>query len=250
MFCAKDVMSRKMITVNEHTGIKEAIRILVENNITGLPVVSEDMRLLGIMTEKDILKALYDARLGIERKTVADLMTSEINSFDENDDLMNVYKSLMASNFRRVTVLSEGKLVGLISRRDMIKFLFESMKRKEAPGTESPEERRENIRISKEFRVSYSTPESFGEDYIFNLSTGGLFIHSDSPLNAGEEVQLKVHLPDKEDAMEVLGKVIWSRAEEEVTPEGKQPPGMGVEFLNPSKEHIERVINVLSQTLY
>ncbi len=249
MFCAKDVMSRKMITVKEHIGIKEAIRVLVENNITGLPVVSEDMRLLGIVTEKDILRALYDRSVGIERRTVADLMTSEISSFDENDDLMKVYESLMASNFRRVTVLSEGKLAGVISRRDMIKFLFESIKRKETLGTEYPDERREYIRVSKEFKVAYSTPEAFGEDYIFNLSTGGLFIHSDSPLNEGEEVRLEVHLPDKEDAMEVLGKVIWSRAEEEVTPEGKQPPGMGVEFLDLSKEHIERIISVLSQTL-
>lgn len=130
MFCAKDVMSRKMITVKEHTGIKEAIRLLVEHNITGLPVVSEDMRLLGIVTEKDILRALYDRSVGIERRTVADLMTSEISSFEENDDLMKVYESLMASKFRRVTVLSEGKLVGVISRRDIIKFLFESSKQK------------------------------------------------------------------------------------------------------------------------
>ena len=249
MVCAKDVMSRKMITVKEDTGIKEAIRVLVENNITGLPVVSEDMRLLGIVTEKDILRALYDRSVGIARRTVADLMTSEISSFDENDDLMKVYESLMASNFRRVTVLSEGKLAGVISRRDMIKFLFESIKRKETLGTEYPDERREYIRVSKEFKVAYSTPEAFGEDYIFNLSTGGLFIHSDSPLNEGEEVHLRVHLPDKKDAMEVLGKVIWSRAEEEVTQEGKQPPGMGVEFLGLSKEHLERIISVLSQTL-
>ena len=249
MFCAKDVMSRKMITVKEHTGIKEAIRLLVEHNITGLPVVSEDMRLLGIVTEKDVLRALYETSSGIARRRVADMMTSEISSFDENDDLMKVFESLMASNFRRVTVLSEGKLVGVISRRDMIKFLFESSKGKKTLSTECPDERREDIRVSKEFKVAYSTPEAFGEDYIFNLSTGGLFIHADSPLNEGEEVRLEVHLPGKEDAMKVLGKVIWSRAEEEVTPEGKQPPGMGVEFLNLSKEHLERIISVLSQTL-
>ena len=114
---------------------------------------------------------------------------------------------------------------------------------------EHPDERREHIRVPREFKVAYSTPEAFGEDYIFNLSTGGLFIHADSPLNEGEEVRLEVHLPDKEDAMEVLGKVIWSRAEEEVTPEGKQPSGIGVEFQDLSKEHIERIISVLSHTL-
>ena len=129
MFCAKDIMSKKMITVKEHTGIKEAIRLLVEHNITGLPVVSEDMRLLGIVTEKDILRALYDP--SIVGRTVADLMTSEISSFEENDDLIKVFESLMENNFRRVPVLSEGKLVGVISRRDMMKFFFESGKRKE-----------------------------------------------------------------------------------------------------------------------
>jgi uncharacterized protein (TIGR02266 family) len=114
---------------------------------------------------------------------------------------------------------------------------------------EYPDERREHIRVPQEFKVSYSTPEAFGEDYLFNLSTGGLFIRADSPLDEGEEVRLKVHLPDEEDAMEVLGKVIWSRAEEEMTQEGKQPPGVGVEFLDLSKEDIERIISVLSKTL-
>lgn len=134
MVCAKDVMARKMITVREHTGIKEAIRLLVEHNITGLPVVSEDMRLLGIVTEKDVLRALYNpSTVG---RTVADLMTSEIRSFDEHDDLIKVYESLMKDHFRRVPVLSEGKLVGVISRRDLIRFLFESSKRK---GTPDPE---------------------------------------------------------------------------------------------------------------
>jgi len=247
MVCAKDVMSREMITVKMDTGIKEAIRVLVEHNVTGLPVVSDDMRLLGIVTEKDVLRALYDR--STVRRTVAELMTSEISSFEEDDDLMKVYESLMESNFRRVPVLSEGRLVGIISRRDLIKFLFQASKRKEAQGTESPQERRQHIRVPKRFKVAYSTAEAFGEDYIFNLSRGGLFVQCDSPLTEGEEVRLEVHLPDKEDAMEVVGKVIWSRAEEEMTPEGKQPPGMGLEFLNLSKEHIERLINVLSQTL-
>lgn len=123
-----------MITVKKDTGIKEAIRLLVEHNITGLPVVSEGMDLLGIVTEKDVLRALYDT--SVVRRTVADLMTSEISSFDENDELIKVYKSLMESNFRRVPVLSEGKLVGVISRRDLIRFLFESSKRKGTPDAE------------------------------------------------------------------------------------------------------------------
>ena len=129
MICAKDVMSKGILTVKKNTGIKDAIRLLVENNITGLPVVSDDMQLLGMVSEKDILRALYDRN--IKSRSVADLMTTEVVCFDENDDLVKVFESLMESNFRRVPILSEGELVGIVSRRDIIKFLFKSTQQKE-----------------------------------------------------------------------------------------------------------------------
>jgi len=122
MFRAKDVMSKSVMTVNEDTTVTDVIKFLVESKVTGLPVVSEDKRLLGVVTEKDILKMLlYDK--DVKGKTAADVMTSEITSFEEEDDLMDVFKSLVENNFRRVPILSYGKLVGIVSRRDIIRFL-------------------------------------------------------------------------------------------------------------------------------
>ena len=60
MFKAKEIMKTEVVTVKRKTGTYEAIRILVENNITGLPVVNDDMTLAGIISEKDVLRLLYD----------------------------------------------------------------------------------------------------------------------------------------------------------------------------------------------
>lgn len=122
MISAKDVMSKRVTTVREDAKIMDVIRLLVEHKVTGLPVVSEDMRLLGMVTEKDILKMLLYEQ-DVKDISVADLMTTEITYFAEDDDLMSVFKGLVESNFRRVPIVSEGELVGIISRRDIIKLL-------------------------------------------------------------------------------------------------------------------------------
>jgi CBS domain-containing protein len=124
MVCAKDIMATEVITVTEDATMKHVIQLLVTRGITGLPVVSDDMELLGVVTEKDVLKALYNR--DVQVNSVADLMTGDIVSFDENDDLIKVFKGLVENNFRRVPILSQGKLVGIISRTDIIKFLSKS----------------------------------------------------------------------------------------------------------------------------
>jgi CBS domain-containing protein len=122
MIYAKDVMSKSVATVREDANVIDIIRHLAENQITGLPVVSEDQRLLGIVTEKDILEILLHDK-DIKEKKAKDLMTTTITCFDEDEDLMKIFKCLVESNFRRVPILSDGKLVGIISRSDIINFL-------------------------------------------------------------------------------------------------------------------------------
>jgi CBS domain-containing protein len=135
MVSAKDVMSTDVMTIREDTKMKDIIGLLVQHRITGLPVVSEDDRLLGMVTEKDILKILYERKPNV--KSARDLMTKNIASFDENDNLMEVFKALVENNYRRVPILSEGKLAGIISRADIIRFISHQTGKK---GQEQPEE--------------------------------------------------------------------------------------------------------------
>jgi CBS domain-containing protein len=121
MVHAKDVMSTDVMTIRQDAKIKDIIWLLVQHRITGLPVVSEDMQLVGMVTEKDILGMLYERKPGI--KSAGDLMSTEIESFDEDVDLMEIFKALVENNYRRVPILSEGKLAGIISRADIIRFI-------------------------------------------------------------------------------------------------------------------------------
>lgn len=130
MFNAKDVMKTNLMTVGRQTPIHKAIRILVENNITGLPVVNDDMSLAGIISEKDMLGLLYN----IEDKpgNVEDFMTEEVVCFDQEDSLIDITESFMANNFRRLPIVADGRLVGIISRKDIIAYILKLRRKDKA----------------------------------------------------------------------------------------------------------------------
>jgi CBS domain-containing protein len=120
-----DIMSTNVVTVGPDTTILEATNVLTKYDITGLPVVDKQKRLLGIVSEKDLLQLAYGLKTHTDAsddspKTVEDVMTKEVIAFDEEDHLSEVIKCLMDGDFRRVPILSGSKLVGIISRRDLL----------------------------------------------------------------------------------------------------------------------------------
>ncbi len=119
---AKDIMARQLTTVMEDTVMHHVIKLLVDHNITGIPVVNEEMELKGIVTEKDVLKMLIERTS--TRKTVKSIMTENVLFFDENDDLIKIFKAFVENNFRRVPILTDGRLSGIISRKDIIRYIF------------------------------------------------------------------------------------------------------------------------------
>ena len=119
---ARDVMTRDVLTVSEDTPIYVAMQLLLADQVTGLPVVDSDRRLVGIVTEKDMLTLLNNNR--IDHVTVGHLMTKDVVSFAENDDLSEINKCLKEKSFRRVPILADGKLVGIVSRTDIMKAIL------------------------------------------------------------------------------------------------------------------------------
>ena len=122
MFKAKTIMTTDVISVNGQTGIYEAIKTMVENNITGLPVVNDGMGLAGVISEKDVLALLYN----IEDKPgkVEDFMTKDPLCFNEDDSLIDIAECFIENNFRRVPIIAQGKLVGIVSRKDIITYIL------------------------------------------------------------------------------------------------------------------------------
>jgi len=123
MLKAKDIMTKQVISVRKDTPALEAIELLAKNDITGVPVVEDDMTLVGILTEKDVLR-LFWANEDQKNETVSSFMTRPAVAFDENETLPDVCDCLMNYFLRRVPVTSEGKVVGIISRADIIAYIL------------------------------------------------------------------------------------------------------------------------------
>ena len=123
MLKGKDIMTREVVSVRRDASIEEVLELLLENKISGIPVVEEDMTLVGIVTEKDLLGLFYGPEAG-KKKTVEDFMTQPAVHFNENENLDDICRCLLEVTFRRVPVTKKGKVVGIVSRPDVLNCIL------------------------------------------------------------------------------------------------------------------------------
>lgn len=125
MVKAKDIMTTDVIWVKKQTPIYEAGGLLIKNQITGMPVVEDDMTLTGVITEKDLLR-LYYADEDEKNETVGSFMTRPAVSYRLNESLQSICDFMMLNYFRRVPVISiKGKVVGIVSRPDVLNYILQ-----------------------------------------------------------------------------------------------------------------------------
>jgi CBS domain-containing protein len=117
----KDYMTRRLTTLTPETEIVRAVATLNKKSISGAPVVDDDGRLVGMITQIDCLKVVMNAAYYSEYGgTVADLMTTEVETMDPETSMMDAAKQFLEQHYHRYPVLENGKLVGLISRHDVL----------------------------------------------------------------------------------------------------------------------------------
>ena len=119
----KDIMTEEVFVVKPHAKIDEAISLLLDHRVSGLPVVDDDFQLLGVITEFDIIDLVYQA--DIEESIVADYMTKEVSFLDVESSLDDAANIFCNNSIRRVPIVQEGRLVGVLSRHDLINFVRE-----------------------------------------------------------------------------------------------------------------------------
>jgi CBS domain-containing protein len=124
MLTAKDVMTGEVLSIHKDTPVREAIELMLIHQVAGLPVVAADMSLLGIITEKDILK-LYDAPAEEADRPVEEFMTAPAVFFEQDETFDEICRCLIRNDFRRVPVTLDRKVVGLVSRPDVAERILE-----------------------------------------------------------------------------------------------------------------------------
>jgi len=119
----ESIMSTDIVSVTADTPITDVVRLLADHDITGVPVVDETGHLLGIVSEKDVLGLIASKESA--SGTARDHMTTDVVAFDQDDDVIAICECLVNNHFRRVPILKDGKLVGILSRRDLIRYILE-----------------------------------------------------------------------------------------------------------------------------
>lgn len=118
----KDLMSKQVFVLRPNERMTEAMRHLTKRKISGAPVVDKNGQLVGILSEKDFMRMFFSGIYNrLPGALVRDYMSTELTTCSKEDDLITVSEVFFRNTFRRLPVVQEGRLVGLISRRDVLK---------------------------------------------------------------------------------------------------------------------------------
>lgn len=119
MLKARDVMTRDVRTIGPDVRLPEAIETLVRNRISGMPVCDAAGRVIGMISEKDMLNFVFSGN--IEHTTVAEAMSRSVVSFPSDTPLDKLCLVMGEKQVRRIPIIDDGVLVGVVSRRSIIR---------------------------------------------------------------------------------------------------------------------------------
>ncbi len=120
----KDYMARTLIAFKPHTDVLDAVHTLVDKRIAGAPVVDDEGSLIGMLSELDCMRVVLGASYhGIAGGPVRDYMTTDTQTVDAQMNIVDLAQVFIDTGYRRFPVLEDNRLVGQISRRDVLRAL-------------------------------------------------------------------------------------------------------------------------------
>ena len=117
----RDAMTTGAVTVRETDSVMSGLKLLVQKGISGAPVVSNESELIGVVTEFDLLLAIDYVG---EEMPISRVMTENVVSISPDAPLEKARKLMLTHNWRRLPVVDDSKVVGILSRRDILRVRF------------------------------------------------------------------------------------------------------------------------------
>jgi CBS domain-containing protein len=121
---AKDIMEKPVLAATPLASLRDVATQLVTNEFSGMPVAASDGRVVGVVTESDIVRILIEGKR-LENLTAGEVMTGPPITVDVDAPIEEVMKKLEENRIVRVPVTNQDKLVGIIARRDVIRAILE-----------------------------------------------------------------------------------------------------------------------------
>ncbi|MDD4894604.1 MAG: CBS domain-containing protein [Candidatus Omnitrophica bacterium] len=138
-----EIMTKEVVTISPDVLLKDAAEVFRDKRISGIPVVNDDGRVVGIITLTDMLKALNriytlkelqdrvgaldfskmraDERL---KAKVRDIMTKEVYTMGQHETVDNLMRIMFTKNIHTIPVLDQGRIIGIVGKRDLIHACF------------------------------------------------------------------------------------------------------------------------------
>jgi len=160
---ASEIMTREVVTVRPETTLGELVNLLVEKNISAVPVTDPDGKVLGIVSESDLIDeerrksrmprllmfgvfsipedVIDEALHHGERLTAADLMSTRVLTLPEATPAKTVAETMVSKKINHVPITRDGRLVGIIARTDVLRAMHHGWKRPDpadTPGSPEP----------------------------------------------------------------------------------------------------------------
>ncbi len=131
----RDIMTSPVVTVTPDTSLKDAAAALVEHGINAVPVVGDGRRLVGIVSEADLLRleeprgagrGSPPARKGPRPRTVREVMTRAVYTMPEDADAAAAARLMLRHGLKSIPVVAGGLVVGIVARRDLLRLVARS----------------------------------------------------------------------------------------------------------------------------
>ncbi len=122
-----DYMSKRLVTLTENTNVVDAVKQLLDHKITGAPVVDQRGRLLGMFSEKDVMRIVLETVYNQSMSgKVGDYMSTEVISVDAESSIVDLAEKFEQTTVRSFPVFQDNELVGIVSRTDILRALASS----------------------------------------------------------------------------------------------------------------------------
>ena len=121
---AKDIMTRPVVSARRNASARDIAMQLLSGLYSGMPVTDDDGKVIGVVTEFDLLGQLCEGK-ELEKLTAADVMSKGPLSADVNTPLQDLLNTMMENKIVRLPVTEEGRLAGVIARCDILKAYME-----------------------------------------------------------------------------------------------------------------------------
>jgi CBS domain-containing protein len=120
---------REVVTIAPSASLASAVGLLVEKRIGAVLILGADRRVVGILSERDVVRALAERGAGALEEPVSQTMTRKVSTCNENESVLNIMERMTEGRSRHVPVIDQGELVGIVSIGDVVKHRLHEMER-------------------------------------------------------------------------------------------------------------------------